>query len=71
MMGARAVSEGVGRSSVPDWRALFEASLPLLEFAATRPDIVGEERTEAARRVLVRYYLARSIGPSVAKTRAP
>lgn len=54
-----------------DWRSMFVESKPLLEWAAAHPEIVGEEHAQHARRSLVRFYLATSNGPGLAKAPRP
>lgn len=50
-----------------DWRSMFVHAKPVLEWAAAHPEVVGEERADVARRSLVRYYLATTMGPGIAK----
>lgn len=55
--------------AVIDWRALFEASKPLLEWMAANPQSVGQEKNEAARRILIRAYTASGARPGIVKTK--
>jgi hypothetical protein len=43
----------------PDWRKLFEETLPLLEWIARHPDSALERR-DAARRLIIRHHMALS-----------
>ncbi len=52
----------------PNWKDLAEASKPLLEWMVANEPTVGRERAEAARRVLVRMYMAATPRPGVART---
>lgn len=78
MIAARKLDDVDGEtvSTRVDWRSMFVHSKPVLEWAASHPELVGEERADLARRSLVRYYLATSMGPGLVKamrsvTRAP
>lgn len=51
-----------------DWRQLFEAARPILEHAASRPMLVGQERSDLAKRVLIRAFMAIAKKPGLVKT---
>lgn len=53
---------------VVDWQTLLLTSRPLLEWIAANEAIVGKERHELARRILVRVYLARTPKPGIKNT---
>lgn len=53
----------------PHWRELFLEARPILEWMAEHEEVVGAERANEARRVLVRLYVAASPRPSITKVR--
>lgn len=52
-----------------DWQAMFEVSRSILEWAAANPNLVGQDRNELARRLLIRAYTAWSSRPRLVKAK--
>jgi len=55
------------------WRTMFVDALPLLEWVAAHGSAAGPERQDAARRLIVRHYIAATSrpekGPGLSKTK--
>lgn len=60
-------AEYTDSKNVEVWRMIAEASRPLLEWLAANPEF-NPHRAEAARRVLVRMYIASTPRPGLTKT---
>lgn len=55
--------------AILDWRTMFEATRPILEWAAANASQVGKERNELARRILIRAFTAKVPHPGLTKAK--